>query len=96
MPVWVVPKVNNTTQIVPLSVPFLLHHILNFTGVAIFIASVIMAIVTLKASKHLHMNMLKRILKAPMSFFDTTPTGRIVNRFGSMQCFLKTKKIIIR
>ena len=32
------------------------------------------------ASDSLHGNMLRRLLRAPMSFFNTTPMGRIVNR----------------
>nr|CAB3219634.1 multidrug resistance-associated protein 5 [Phallusia mammillata] len=33
------------------------------------------------AMKNLHNNMFTRILNAPMEFFDTTPSGRIINRF---------------
>ncbi|CAG8625397.1 12375_t:CDS:10 [Gigaspora margarita] len=33
-----------------------------------------------KAAKRLHNNAIKRVLRAPTSFFDTTPLGRIINR----------------
>uniref|UniRef100_A0A8C1TDH1 ATP-binding cassette sub-family C member 5 n=1 Tax=Cyprinus carpio TaxID=7962 RepID=A0A8C1TDH1_CYPCA len=41
--------------------------------------------VTLRASSKLHDTMFKRILGSPMSFFDITPTGRLVNRFSKDQ-----------
>ncbi|KAK3528342.1 hypothetical protein QTP86_033632 [Hemibagrus guttatus] len=41
--------------------------------------------VTLHASSKLHDTMFRRILASPMSFFDTTPTGRMVNRFSKDQ-----------
>ncbi|CAG8644954.1 24854_t:CDS:10, partial [Dentiscutata erythropus] len=37
---------------------------------------------TLKASKELHNNLLNKILLATIKFYDTTPIGRIMNRFS--------------
>lgn len=36
----------------------------------------------LVAAKFIHNRLLMQILKLPMSFFDTTPLGRIINRFS--------------
>ncbi|KAM7406526.1 hypothetical protein PAMP_000900 [Pampus punctatissimus] len=41
--------------------------------------------VTMKAACTLHDTMFKKIIASPMSFFDTTPTGRILNRFSKDQ-----------
>ncbi|KAL6198464.1 hypothetical protein ACLB2K_028253 [Fragaria x ananassa] len=37
---------------------------------------------SLRAARHLHDFLLHAILKAPMMFFHTNPTGRIINRFS--------------
>uniref|UniRef100_A0ACB8GBZ2 Uncharacterized protein n=1 Tax=Sphaerodactylus townsendi TaxID=933632 RepID=A0ACB8GBZ2_9SAUR len=38
---------------------------------------------TIRAATVIHNRLLKRVIKATMTFFDTTPTGRILNRFSS-------------
>ena len=35
------------------------------------------------ASKVIHQRLLNRVMRSPMSFFDTNPTGRIINRFSA-------------
>ncbi|XP_072049289.1 ATP-binding cassette sub-family C member 5-like [Amphiura filiformis] len=37
---------------------------------------------TLRATTHLHDEVFKKVVSCPMSFFDTTPSGRILNRFS--------------
>ena len=46
------------------------------------IKAVSLAIRLLAGSSKLHDAMLKRILYSPMAFFDSTPSGRIINRFS--------------
>ena len=35
-----------------------------------------------QASRALHLQLLRHVLASPLSFFDSTPVGRIVNRFS--------------
>ncbi|KAJ1831821.1 Transporter of the ATP-binding cassette (ABC) [Coemansia sp. RSA 2711] len=63
-----------------------------FIGVYVLIALVSVLIIlgrsllqfwsSLKASKVLHERLLHTVLRAPVRFFDTTPVGRLINRFS--------------
>ncbi|XP_041812547.1 multidrug resistance-associated protein 1 isoform X2 [Chelmon rostratus] len=51
-------------------------------GVAVFGYSLSMSIGGILASRCLHQSMLYDILRSPMSFFERTPSGNLVNRFA--------------
>ncbi len=54
----------------------------GLSAITVMISTLFVTIGGLNASSVLHNTMLKNVLHAPMSFFDTNPKGRIVNRFA--------------
>ncbi|KAB1222717.1 ABC transporter C family member 2 [Morella rubra] len=61
----------------------LVYAILSFGQVAVTLANSYWLIISsLCAAKKLHDSMLHSVLRAPMLFFHTNPTGRIINRFA--------------
>ncbi|KAM9784084.1 multidrug resistance-associated protein 1 [Syngnathus typhle] len=51
-------------------------------GVAVFGYSLSMSIGGILASRYLHQSMLYDVLRSPISFFERTPSGNLVNRFA--------------
>ncbi|KAF8623627.1 hypothetical protein AX17_007328 [Amanita inopinata Kibby_2008] len=53
-----------------------------FQAFASFLMGGAFAMLTYFASQRLHKDAIGRVMQAPMSFFETTPLGRIMNRFS--------------
>lgn len=96
-------------------------NLLKYVGIYAGLSAVVVLIVTansflhaigaLIASRRISENLLFSVLRVPMSFFDTTPRGRILNRFSSdiaaldssipmsmfhfLSCFLQVVTILI-
>ena len=61
---------------------FISFYVLLCAGSWVFsiIRAILMAYFSLNTTQSFYLTMLKSIFRAPMSFFDTTPTGRILTR----------------
>jgi ABC-type multidrug transport system fused ATPase/permease subunit len=56
--------------------------------VMIGVAAVVIQLVSQQAALELHARAFRNLMRAPMSFFDTTPIGRILNRFSRDQVWI--------
>ncbi|KAL8939767.1 MAG: hypothetical protein Q9216_003181 [Gyalolechia sp. 2 TL-2023] len=52
-------------------------------GLAVVQTLILWIFCSIEASRKLHEKMAYAVFRSPMSFFETTPTGRILNRFSS-------------
>ncbi|KAJ2079685.1 hypothetical protein H4R24_003603 [Coemansia sp. RSA 988] len=91
---WLKHWTTSNTRIVSSNAPVDTHSSMYYILIygAFGLASVIARLLMLffiwsrcasRASTEVHQSMLTGVLRSPMSFFDTTPTGRILNRFSS-------------
>ncbi|KAE9619405.1 hypothetical protein Lal_00047868 [Lupinus albus] len=78
---WANPQTEGDQPKVTPSVLLLVYMALAFgSSWFIFVRAVLVAAFGLSASQKLFFKMLRSIFHAPMSFFDSTPAGRILNR----------------
>ncbi|NXO19201.1 MRP1 protein, partial [Oriolus oriolus] len=75
------PVINGTQQNTTLRLR--VYGILGISqGIAVFGYSMVVSIGGIFASRHLHLNLLHSVFRSPMSFFERTPSGNLVNRFS--------------
>ena len=82
----------NNNIIIMITIPSIFHRDYYYLGVyagigiiqsLLLLASAIsLGVGVVFATRTLHNNLLKNILRCPMSYFDTTPLGRVLNRFS--------------
>ncbi|KAJ7563499.1 hypothetical protein O6H91_03G113100 [Diphasiastrum complanatum] len=58
------------------------------TWVCVIIRTILVTTLGLKTAQTFYLDMLRRIFRAPMAFFDTTPSGRILSRSSTDQTTL--------
>lgn len=54
------------------------------TAIVAGLATLVQMYGSRRCSERMHNTLLHRMMRAPMSFFDVTPTGRILNRMGKV------------
>ncbi|KAF9132037.1 hypothetical protein BGW39_000895 [Mortierella sp. 14UC] len=57
--------------------------VLIYITIDVWLTYICFVVACVRASVILHENVLARVLRLPMAFFDVTPQGRILNRFSS-------------
>ena len=78
---WACPTTSDTKAAIGINIVLLVYSLLAIGGsLCVLVRAMLVAIVGLQTAQMLFTNMLRSILRAPMAFFDSTPTGRIINR----------------
>lgn len=82
---WAVPQTEGDEPKTSSMMLILVYMALAFgSSWFIFIRAVLVATFGLAAAQKLFLKMLRTVFRAPMSFFDSTPSGRILNRVSHM------------
>uniref|UniRef100_G3Q646 ABC-type glutathione-S-conjugate transporter n=1 Tax=Gasterosteus aculeatus aculeatus TaxID=481459 RepID=G3Q646_GASAC len=80
--VWADDPIVNGTQ-TDTDLKLIVFGALGFVqGIAIFGTTVAISVCGIIASSHLHADLLINVLRSPMSFFECTPSGNLLNRFS--------------
>ncbi|XP_022924813.1 putative ABC transporter C family member 15 [Cucurbita moschata] len=83
---WACPPTSETEPVIGMKIILLVYSLLAIgSALCVLLRAMLVAITGLQTAQTLFTNMLCSILRAPMAFFDSTPTGRIINRASTDQ-----------
>uniref|UniRef100_A0A6N2KDW0 ABC-type xenobiotic transporter n=1 Tax=Salix viminalis TaxID=40686 RepID=A0A6N2KDW0_SALVM len=83
---WSSPPTSDTAPEFGMSFILLVYTLLSISSsLCVLVRATLVAITGLSTAQKLFTNMLHSLLRAPMAFFDSTPTGRILNRVSNLQ-----------
>ncbi|XP_042510338.1 putative ABC transporter C family member 15 isoform X2 [Macadamia integrifolia] len=86
---WAFPPTTEAEPLVGLKILSTVYIILSVgSSLCVLVRAMLLAIAGLLTSQKLFTEMLHSVFHAPMSFFDSTPTGRILNRASTDQSVL--------
>lgn len=86
---WVYPPDSDTEPLYKMDIILLVYVLLAVgSSLCVLLRTMLLAITGLWTAETLFMKMLYSVMRAPMAFFDSTPTGRILNRASTDQSVL--------
>ncbi|CAA7411053.1 unnamed protein product [Spirodela intermedia] len=86
---WASPSTEGIKPAVDIAVLFVVYVLLSVvSSLFVLVRAMLIAIAGLQTSEKFFANMLHSIMRAPMLFLDSTPTGRILNRASTDQSVL--------
>ena len=68
--------------------------LVGVSTVLVFLEAFLVLQAAVRSSTNIHNKMLDAVIKAPVFFFDTNPTGRILNRFTKDIGNYKTIRVV--
>ncbi|KAI3418651.1 uncharacterized protein J3R85_013600 [Psidium guajava] len=86
---WVFPPTSDAEPVYKLDIILLVYVLLAVgSALCVLLRAMLVAVAGLWTAETLFTRMLRSIMRAPMAFFDSTPTGRILNRASTDQSVL--------